>query len=400
MSPVEPAADPVYCAAKPRNEALRLDALHSYAILDTPREPAFDDITRLAGLICQAPIAVVNLIDSERQWFKSEIGLGTRETPLATSLCAHALLEDDLLLVPDTREDPRFACNPLVTGEMRLHFYAGALLKTSDGLALGTVCVLDRRPRQLSYEQIEALRALARQAMGQLELRKALHLAQESNHYRSRLMAIAGHDLKTPLRTASYALSKLQRQQDAAQDGALETARTALNQVASGLDQLATNAAAGELRLPALQTLALADVLAPILATWQPQAAAKDVQLRSVPTSLRVRSSAALLSTLLGNLLGNAVKYTAQGKVLIGCRRRGDQVAVEIIDRGIGMDEEGLRTLFQAFRQADPRSDGLGLGLWIVRRAAETLGCTVEVRSQPGHGSRFTVLLPAASTDA
>ncbi|WP_369979758.1 sensor histidine kinase [Xanthomonas bundabergensis] len=398
MLPVETAASPVYCAAKPRNEALRLDALHSYAVLDTPREPAFDDITRLAAMICQTPIAVVNLIDSERQWFKSEIGLGTRETPLATSLCAHALLEDDLLLVPDTREDPRFASNPLVTGAERLHFYAGALLKTSDGLPLGTVCVLDRRARQLTYEQIEALRALARQAMAQLELRKALALAQESNHYRSRLLAIAGHDLKTPLRTAAYALAKVQRQLDPSSGLPLDDARKALNQVSAGLDDLAASAVAGgEHSLPVLAEVALADLLGPILDTWRPQAAAKGLRLRHVPTTLRVRSHATLLATLIGNLLGNAVKYTEHGSVLIGCRRRGDRVVVEIIDSGIGMDGDSLRTLFQAFRQADPRSEGLGLGLWIVRRTAETLGCSVEVRSRPGQGSRFSVTLPLAS---
>jgi signal transduction histidine kinase len=397
MLPAEPAAGPAYCAAKPPNEALRLDALRSYAILDTPPEPAFDDITRMAALICQTPIAVVNLIDSERQWFKSEIGLGARETPLATSICAHVLLEDDLLLVPDTREDPRFASNPLVTGDERLHFYAGALLKTADGLPLGTVCVLDRRARQLTYEQMEALRALARQTMAQLELRKALAQAQEANHYRSRLLAVAGHDLKTPLRTAAYALSKLQRQLDASQSAPLDEARKALNQVASGLDELAASAVAGgEHSLPALGTVGLAELLDPILDTWRPRATAKGLRLRYVPTALRVRSHPTLLATLLGNLLGNAVKYTEHGSVLIGCRRRRDQVRVEIIDSGIGMDRDSLHQLFQPFRQADPHSEGLGLGLWIVRRTAETLGCSVEVHSQPGHGSRFTVLLPAA----
>jgi len=390
-------AGPVYCAAKPGNETLRLDALHSYAILDTPREPAFDDITRLAAMICQTPIAVVNLIDSERQWFKSEIGLGTRETPLATSICAHALLEDDLLLVPDTREDPRFASNPLVTGAERLHFYAGALLKTSDGLPLGTVCVLDRRARQLTYDQIEALRALARQAMAQLELRKALALAQESNHYRSRLLAIAGHDLKTPLRTASYALAKVRRELDAV-GVPLDEARKALSQVAAGLDELAASAVAGgEHSLPVQGEVALGDLLGPILDTWRPQAAAKGLRLRYVPTTLRVRSHPTLLATLLGNLLGNAVKYTEHGSVLIGCRRRGEHVVVDIIDSGVGMDGDSLRDLFQAFRQADPRSEGLGLGLWIVRRTAETLGCGVEVRSRPGQGSRFSVTLPLAN---
>lgn len=194
----DPAAEPLPCAPKPPSEALRLQALRSYGILDTPREAAFEDITKLASIICQTPIALISLVDADRQWFKSERGMGERETPLFKSMCAHALLDNDVLVVPDTREDARFSRNPLVTGESPLYFYAGALLKTPDGLPLGTVCVLDRQPRQLTDEQIDALRALARQTMAQLELRRALLIAEESNRYRSRLMAIAGHDLKTP----------------------------------------------------------------------------------------------------------------------------------------------------------------------------------------------------------
>ncbi|MCF5933123.1 GAF domain-containing protein, partial [Xanthomonas perforans] len=138
------AAEPLPCAPKPPSEALRLQALRSYGILDTPREAAFEDITRLASIICQTPIALISLVDADRQWFKSELGMGERETPLFKSMCAHALLDNDVLVVPDTREDIRFSRNPLVTGEAPLYFYAGALLKTPDGLPLGTVCVLDR----------------------------------------------------------------------------------------------------------------------------------------------------------------------------------------------------------------------------------------------------------------
>jgi hypothetical protein len=118
-------------------EARRLAALSRYAILDTPRETAFDEIAALAAEVCGAPIGVVNLIGEGRQFFKAEVGLGVRETPLETSFCAKAILEDDFLLVPDATLDARFDCNPLVTGEPGLRFYAGALLKTPDGLPIG-----------------------------------------------------------------------------------------------------------------------------------------------------------------------------------------------------------------------------------------------------------------------
>ncbi|PPT77924.1 histidine kinase [Xanthomonas arboricola pv. populi] len=392
----DPAAEPLPCAAKPPSEALRLQALRSYSILDTPREAAFEDITRLASIICQTPIALISLVDADRQWFKSELGMGERETPLFKSMCAHALLDSDVLVVPDTREDVRFARNPLVTGETPLHFYAGAVLKTSEGLPLGTVCVLDRQPRQLSAEQVDALRALARQTMAQLELRRALQVAEESDRYRSRLMAIAGHDLKTPLRTAAYAIDKMRRHANVDSIPTLVTARDAINLVARNLDELATLAAASETVTPDLQLLALEDVLHAVLGVWRQPAIDKCLALRHVPTSLRVRSHPTLLTTLLGNLIGNAVKYTERGRVLVGARRRPGHAVVEIIDSGIGLNLDHPDQVFQAFRQADPRSDGLGIGLWIVHRTAETLGCEVDVRSRPGGGTCFSVRIPLA----
>lgn len=162
-------------------EAARLAALASYDVLDTPRERDFDDVAELASQICGTPVAVVNLIGEGRQFFKAEVGLGVRETPLDTSFCARAILEDEFLLVPDATKDARFACNPLVTGEPHLRFYAGALLKTDEGHALGTVCVLDYAPRELTELQAKTLRLLARQVMKQLELRLSLRRLADSN---------------------------------------------------------------------------------------------------------------------------------------------------------------------------------------------------------------------------
>ena len=168
-------------AALPANEAARLRALESYEILDTSPEQGFDDLALLASQICQTPIALMSLVDGGRQWFKSRVGLDVSQTPRELSFCAHALLEPDhLFVVPDTRDDPRFCDNGLVRSEPLIRFYAGAPLVTADGEALGTLCVVDRRPRDLTPDQEEALRALARQAMMQLELRRSLlRLADE-----------------------------------------------------------------------------------------------------------------------------------------------------------------------------------------------------------------------------
>jgi PAS domain S-box-containing protein len=153
-----------------------LAALDRYAILDTPREPQFDDVARLAADIFEAPIAVVNLIAEGRQWFKAEVGIGADELPLDVSICAHAILQPGIFVVPDTTADERFSRNPLVTGDPGLRFYAGALLETPDGLPLGTVCVLDTKPRPqgISDRQRLTLEVLSRQVMSQLELRRSV----------------------------------------------------------------------------------------------------------------------------------------------------------------------------------------------------------------------------------
>ena len=162
----------------------RVDALASYRILDTPTEPEFDDVVRLVANIFNAPIAVINLIAEDRQWFKAETGIGVRELPLDVSICAHALLETDMLIVPDTRLDNRFVCNPLVTAEEGLRFYAGALLKTPEGTPIGTICVLDRTPRPHGVTDQErlTLEVMARQVMTQLELKRAVaHQTQQAS---------------------------------------------------------------------------------------------------------------------------------------------------------------------------------------------------------------------------
>lgn len=169
--------EPNGASASSWNETDRLTALARYDILDTPREPEFDDVVRLAANVFDAPIAVVNLIAEGRQWFKAEVGIGADELPLDVSICAHAILQPGIFVVPDTIQDARFASNPLVTGHPGLRFYAGALLETPNGLPLGTVCVLDIKPRPdgITDHQRLTLEVLARQVMTQLELRRALN---------------------------------------------------------------------------------------------------------------------------------------------------------------------------------------------------------------------------------
>ncbi|WP_245435588.1 sensor histidine kinase [Microvirga calopogonii] len=183
-------------------------ALRSYRVLDTPPEPEFDALVQLAARICQAPIALISLIDDRRQWFKAEVGLGVRETPLDRSICLSAILGSGLTVAQNLTEDLRFSTNPLVTGEPHLRFYAGAVLRTPDGLPLGVLCVLDRVSRDLTPDQAFTLETLAQQVMSHLELRRAvaerddlLEVSRRAEQRQALLVRELHHRVKNTLAT-------------------------------------------------------------------------------------------------------------------------------------------------------------------------------------------------------
>lgn len=159
-------------AALPLNEADRLRALHDYKVLDTPEDPVFQDIVRIASVVCDTPMATISLVDSERQWFLARVGVADQQTPRDAAFCAHTILEATPLIVGDALEDPRFSDSPLVRGEPRIRFYAGAPLITPSGHELGALCAIDRKPRVLTPTQIEVLESLARLVVAQLERRR------------------------------------------------------------------------------------------------------------------------------------------------------------------------------------------------------------------------------------
>ena len=174
--------------AKPTDETQRLEVVRGYEILDTEPEAAFDDLTFLASYLCETPVALISLIDADRQWFKSKVGVSAVETSRDIAFCASAILQSDIFIVPDATQDERFADNPLVVADPKIRFYAGAPLM-AHGHALGTLCVIDSVPRELRSDQLEALRVLSRQVIAQLDLRQNLKRLKQALKERDRMEA-------------------------------------------------------------------------------------------------------------------------------------------------------------------------------------------------------------------
>ncbi|HEY8615053.1 HAMP domain-containing sensor histidine kinase [Phenylobacterium sp.] len=395
------------------DESARLAALREYEILDTPPEAAFDRITRLAAELFETPIAAVSLIDEDRQWFKSIVGLDVSQTPREQAFCAHTIRNEDILVVVDAEQDDRFRDNPLVTDAPSIRFYAGAPLQLRSGHRLGALCIIDRRPRPpLTEAEKRRLLTLAEIVVNEMDLRlmnerNALlsRRAEAATQAKSEFLANMTHELRTPLTSvigfngllaASPGLSERDRNLAAKARTASEKLLTIVNDV---LDLARLEAGAAELSLEAVDP---AEVAASAAELFVERAAEKGLALTvELPADLpRVSGDAARLRQVLVNLLGNAVKFTEAGSVTLRASAAGGEVALEVADTGVGVPADQLDRIFERFEQAPGAASkfgGTGLGLAISRRLAEQMGGAITVRSTPGEGSVFTVRLPAAA---
>jgi signal transduction histidine kinase len=397
-------------APLPACESQRLAALHAYQVLDSAPEQAFDDLTLLAAQICGTPIALVSLVDTARQWFKSSHGLGASETPRRVAFCSHSILApDDVFIVQDARRDLRFSDNPIVTGDPHVIFYAGAPLVTPGGMPIGTVCAIDHEPRRLRPEQVESLRILARQVVTQLELRRAClelqattgRLAQ-ANQELQEFSSIAAHDLQEPLRKV-VAFGGLLRKDlgdelphRAEQDvGFMTDAALRMQRLISDLLAL-SRAGSQEMHCESFELRECVDVALEALSLRIEETGAQ-VSVDTLPTLSGDRT---LLSQLFQNLLGNALKFVdqRQPRLHVSCVREGGRTILGVQDNGIGIPPEQVERIFTPFRRLHGLSEyeGSGIGLSVARKAVTRHGGSIWVESEPGQGSHFRFTLPGA----
>jgi two-component sensor histidine kinase len=308
----------------------RLAALRNYDILDTPREQRFDSIVELAADLCDAPIAVINLIDEHRQWFKAETGLGLRETPLDSSICAHIILQPGLTVIPDTLRDDRLRDNPLCLGSPHLRFYAGALLETDEGLPLGTLCVLDHQPRELTERQRRVLTVLAQQVMSQLELKRQLRMAEE-------LSEEVDHRVKNSLSLVQAFLSLQSRQlDDAGVRGILSMAGDRISSIAEIHDQLHRSGSLTEIDLAEF-----AMRLTALLGRHAPQGVTLSANVPHVVVKARDGTNIGIvLNELITNALRHGFPHDRGGDVHVTGELRGKRLFLTVADTGKGLPED------------------------------------------------------------
>ena len=388
----------------PVNEAGRLAALDSYGILDTAPEQAYDDFTQLAASICGVPIALISLIGKDRQWFKSKIGLEPPETPREQAFCAHAIVDNQLLVVADAAKDKRFEGNPLVTGVPHIRFYAGAPLVTASGHGLGTLCVIDRIPRELTSEQLASLQALSRQLMAQLELRRALGLLTEAERAKKIFVAHVSHELRTPLTSIRGALA-LVRDSDANLDDDSRELLSAAHRSANRLLELVNDlldlerVGSGE-RTINKRDCDLAAAIDRAAETVRPIAADAGVAIKRTPGEVQLHADPDRLTQVVVNLLANAVRFSPRGgTVTVGVARAAGRVRVTIDDQGPGVPQAFREAIFQPFKQVEGsaahKKGGTGLGLAISQAIVAEHGGALQVSDAPGGGARFWFDLPA-----
>lgn len=392
-------------APKPENEQERIAALYEYNILDSISEKDYDDITRIAADICNMPISLISIIDHDRQWFKSRIGIESPELHRDVAFCSHAILNpQEMFIINDVMKDERFIDNPLVTGAPHIGFYAGVPLLSDSGYPLGTLCVIDKKANDISREQKETLKALARQVVANFEMRKMnLNLAaqkaqlEELNKDLNRFAYVVAHDVKSPCSSFAMSASYLKD----AYSNVLDTEgikfldemhNTAVSAIAM-VDGILQHTQMVNVTDLAKEHFTFGDImdevkkLIPIPAEFSFGVNNREFELFA---------SRYMLMQVLMNLCTNAIKYNDKwhGEVQVFVKDIGHAYAFSVKDNGRGINSADQKRIFDLFSTLGLydrfNNKGSGVGLATAKRLVQKMGGDIQIDSEPGIGSTFS----------
>ena len=386
------------------NDTQRVSSLYDYNLLDSLPEEEYDNITRIASEICHMPISLITLLDTDRQYFMSKVGMEDKQTPRDISFCGHAIERpDEIMIVKDSSKDERFYDNPLVTGTPNVGFYAGVPLVNEEGYALGTLCVLDNKPNDLTEAQKQTLQALARQVVAYFELRKKnieLNMQKEElkvlNQSLERFAYVAAHDLKSPCNNLSQLADMLKSNYGAKLDeegkwmlDAVSSASATLGRLIDGILQHTRSINDTDITKDKITFGALAGELKQIINMPRNFS----FQYNNAGLELYVPKTA--LQQILLNLCVNAIKYNdkAQGELTLSAADEESHYRFTVSDNGPGIAEAQHEKIFELFATLGNDREGNrghGIGLSTVKRLVEKSGGAISITSEQGKGSSFS----------
>jgi len=383
----------------PNNEQKRLQDLFETELLDTPKESEFDDIVKLASQICNMPISLITLVDSNRQWFKAKVGLDSDETSREVSFCGHAILQDQLFEVQDALNDDRFFDNPLVIEDPSIRFYAGYPLITNTGNRLGTLCVIDRIPRKLTDEQIFALKVLSGNVIKIAELRqKNKHLSHMAETHK-KMTSILAHDVRSPM-VSIKGIIDYKKAGLFGEEEAEEMMDIALEQLSNTLQMVDDVVDWGQSQLKYYdvqkEIVNLREVVNTIFGYEALKARIKNNELLNHVDDMQLLTDKNAITFIIRNLVSNANKFTENGEIRVSAVKTPNHIDIYIEDTGAGMAEEISSKLFTnatVSATGTKNEKGNGLGLLLVNEYINKLNGAISVESAIGAGTRFTIKL-------
>lgn len=399
----------------PKNEEERLKVLDKYKILDTLPEEDYDAIAKIASGICDSPIALISLIDKDRQWFKSNYGLETRETPRELAFCSHSILNpDDLFIINDARKDDRFFDNPLTTEDPNVIFYAGAPLNTSEGFPLGTLCVIDNKPKILTQSQKDSLKLLAKQVVSLLDLRKkneelkevnkkVTSLNEQLNNFAYRLT----HDLKSPINGVNFLIDVLKEDhidlyKGTEAEGYVNLIGSRMVYMSTLIDEILEYTKVNTENI-VYENFNFKTILDSIVGNIDFQ---NKIALDTNSLNIDIKSSKIGFVQIFQNLISNSRKFSDEEKVIIEVEYKKDKKFNHIIykDNGPGIEEQYWDKVFNMFETLDnSNNENTGIGLATVKSIIKRLGGKIYIENRndgkKGVCFHFTTLIKDLPTN-